>query len=100
MVGKIFKFRSKLIPYPGMGGWRFLYLPKKESAQIKEKFGKYAKGWGSLPITTTIGKTSWNSSIFPDSKEGCYLLPLKAAVRKKEDIFDDDTVTFTLKLRV
>ena len=82
-----------------MSAWRFLTVPKKESTEIKEKFGKYAKGWGSLPVSVTIGKTTWNTSIFPDKKSGSYLLPLKAKVRKAEDIFDDSVVKFTVTLR-
>lgn len=99
MAGAAYQLRSKVIPYPGMNAWRFLALPKKEAAQIKEKHGKRAKGWGSLPVRVTIGETSWDTSIFPDKKSGTYVLPLKAAVRKKEAITDQDTVSFALTLR-
>lgn len=84
--------------YPGMSAWRFLVLPKKEGGEIKERYGKSARGWGSLPVSASIGKTEWKTSIFPDKKSGTYLLPLKAKVRKDEDIFDDDSVQFTIKL--
>jgi len=94
-----YKLKSNVFVYPGMSAWRFLTVPKKESTEIKEKFGKYAKGWGSLPVSVTIGKTTWNTSIFPDKKSGSYLLPLKAKVRKAEDIFDDSVVKFTVTLR-
>lgn len=82
-----------------MAAWRFLGLPTKEAKEIKENYGKSAKGWGSLPVTVTIGKTTWDTSIFPDKKSGTYLLPLKGQVRKAEDIGDTDTVTFTLRVR-
>ena len=90
-------FKSSVIVYPGMSGWRFLFIPKHKSREIKEKFGKSAKGWGSLPVFATIGKTTWKTSIFPDKKSGTYLLPLKAQVRKKENIYDDDNVSFVIK---
>jgi hypothetical protein len=98
-MNRDFKVRSKVWLYPGMAGWHFLTLPKKEGADIKLKFGKQAKGWGSLPVSVTLGTTTWSTSIFPDSKMGSYLLPLKASVRKKEDIVAGDMVTFTLTLR-
>ena len=82
-----------------MGGWRFLGLPQKDGKEIKEKFGKQAKGWGSLPVLVTIGTTTWKTSIFPDKKSGTYLLPLKAEVRKKEGIVDKEKVSFTIQLR-
>lgn len=87
-----------MLVYPGMAAWRFLYVPQKDSAALKEKYGTHARGWGSLPVRATIGKTSWGTSIFPDKKSGCYLLPLKAAVRKVEGIDDEDTVRFAIEL--
>ena len=94
-----YTLRSKVWVYPGMAAWRFIGLPKKESEKIREKFGAHAKGWGSLPVSVTIGKTRCDTSIFPDKKSGTYLLPLKAAVRRAESIDDDSTVTYVLRLR-
>jgi len=94
-----YTFRSKVWVYPGMSAWRFIGVPEKEGKEIKEKFGTHAKGWGSLPVTVTIGDTTWDTSIFPDKKSGSYLLPLKAKVRKAEGIADDSVVTYALKLR-
>lgn len=88
--------KSNVLVYPGMAAWRFLVLPVKEGKEIKEKFGKQARGWGSLPVSVTIGTTSWKTSIFPDKKSGTYLLPLKAQIRKAEDIADDDMVRFSI----
>ena len=80
--------------------WHFISVPKKQSEQIKRSFGARAKGWGSIPVTVTLGKTSWQTSIFPDKKAGAYLLPLKAGVRKKEGVFKGDIVTFFIEIRV
>ncbi len=99
MVTGAYKLKSNVFVYPGMSAWRFLALPKKQGQEIKEKFGARAKGWGSLPVSVTIGKTVWETSIFPDKKSGTYLLPLKAKIRKAEGISDDSTVTFSLRLR-
>ena len=90
--------KSKVMVYPGMSAWRFLVVPKKEGLEIKETHGKSACGWGSLPVFASIGKTKWKTSIFPDKKSGTYLLPLKAQIRKAEEIFDDDSVQFTITL--
>ncbi len=99
MPTNIYKMRSKVWPYPGMAGWRFLTLPKKQGQEIKQKFGKNARGWGSLPVSVTIGTTVWNTSIFPDKISGSYVLPLKAKVRKMESISDHSTISFVLTLR-
>jgi hypothetical protein len=100
MKKKHFKLRSEVVPYPGMGGWHFLYVAKKQSEAIKKDFAGMKRGWGSLPVMVTLGKTKWKTSIFPDKKAGVYLLPLKADVRKKEGIQAGDSVSFAIELLV
>lgn len=92
-------FKAKLWIYPGQAAWHFITVPKKESADLKEKYGKNARGWGSLPVSVTVGKTTWQTSIFPDRKSGTYLLPVKAEVRRKEEIEENDSITVSLKVR-
>lgn len=91
--------KSKVWVYPGMAGWHFVTLPKKQSTEIKSRFGLRKRGWGSLPAMVTVHKTSWKTSIFPDKKAGVYLLPLKADVRKKEKITAGGTITFLVEVR-
>lgn len=90
--------KAKVWLYPGMAGWHFIYVGKSQSKEIKESLGGVRRGFGSVPVTATVGKTSWDTSIFPD-KSGAYLLPLKALVRRKEGIFADKTITFSIVLR-
>lgn len=92
-------FTAKLWLYPGNAAWHFITVPKKESTQIKEKHGKNARGWGSLPVSVTVGKTTWETSIFPDSKTGTYLLPVKAVVRRAEGIGEGDSLSISLIIR-
>ena len=99
MAAGTYNLKSKVFVYPGMSAWRFLGLPEKQGREIKKEFGSHAKGWGSLPVSVTVGKTTWDTSIFPDKKSGSYLLPLKAKVRKTENVSDDSTVMFSLTLR-
>ena len=49
-------------------------------------------GFGSVRIAVTVGITSWKTSIFPDSKTGTYLLPVKEAVRAAEELETGDDV--------
>ena len=96
---RIYSFTSNVVVYPGIAAWRFLGLPVKDAVQIRGMYSASAKGWGSLPVSVTIGKTTWDTSIFPDTKSGTYLLPLKAQIRKAEDIADTDAVSVKLKIR-
>ncbi len=96
-MSKIFKIKSRVWLYPGIAGWHFVGIPRKESEKI-EGLQKLKKGFGSVPVAATVGKTTWNTSIFPDKKSGTYLLPIKVEVRKKENIFSGDEITVTLKI--
>lgn len=99
-----YKIRSIVWLYPGPptggGSWHFVSIPQDISEDIKNNFGDMKRGWGSLPVMVTIGKTSWRTSIFPDKKAGGYLLPLKADVRKKEGIVADDKIELLLEILV
>ncbi len=95
----IYKVRSKIWLYPGMTGWHFLTISEKQSKEIKKTFEGKSRGWGSLPVEVTLGKTKWRTSIFPDKKSGTYLLPLKAAVRMKEGVAHGDTVNFSIQIK-
>jgi hypothetical protein len=75
-------------------------VPKDVSLNIKKKFGGNARGWGSLPVVAKIEKTAWETSVFPDSKSGTYLLPLKATVRKSVGLYEKDTAQVRLTIRV
>lgn len=91
---------AKLWIYPGEhANWHFLTIPKKESALIKKNYGSVSKGWGSLPVSVTIKKITWETSIFPDNKSGTYLLPVKAKVRTNAGAEVDDTIRFIIKIR-
>lgn len=99
MKKKSFSFTAKVWLYPGeTASWHFVTLPKTLGQEIKKSFGSLAKGFGSLPVAVTIGKTIWNTSIFPDSRAGTYILPLKAKVRNVEDIFIEDEVDVKIKI--
>ena len=86
--------------WPGDAAWHFVSLPKDLTEEINARFGDRKRGWGSLPVTVTIGSTSWDTSIFLDKKSATFVLPLKADVRKKEGISVDRTVDVMIALRV
>lgn len=87
---KPFIIKNDVWIYPGMAGWHFVYVQDTISKKIKKDVPS-KRGFGSIPVTLKLGKTEWTTSIFP-TKEGPYLLPLKASVRKKEGIEAGDKV--------
>lgn len=100
MSGPTFRLKAKVWLYAGKSAWHFATLPKRVTNQIKSLFGGLERGWGSFPVSVTIGKTTWQTSIFPDSKTATFLLPLKAEVRKKESLVEGKTITIKIELLV
>lgn len=89
-----FIIKEKIWKYSGNGGWYFITIPKNESQIIKEISTK--NRWGSVPITANIGKSSWKTSVFRDTKINAYLLPIKKEIRIKENISDGDRIELKL----
>lgn len=79
-------FTGSIWKHDGDAAWWFITLPHEDSADIQQWAADKKSAWGSIKVTATIGTTSWQTSLFPDSKVGGYLLPVKAAVRKKEQL--------------
>jgi hypothetical protein len=96
MAKSVYRFKTKLWKYQGDAAWYFVSLPKKESLDIKAMQKGARRGFGSIRVTVTIGKTTWQTSIFP-TKQGPYLLPIKASVRKAGDLFEDDMVAYSVR---
>lgn len=98
---KVYKVRSQVWLHPGeMGAWHFTNLDKKLSSEFREKYGEKKRGFGSIPVLVTIGKTSWKTSVFPDKRSGTYLLPLKAQVRRAEGVEAGEIVKFSIAPRL
>ncbi len=98
---KTYTISSELWVYPTeKAAWHFVTVGKRESAHIKKDQQKNQKGvrrgFGSIPVKVTIGKTTWTTSIFPNAKDGTYLLPVKSSVRKAEGLFEGDMVQASL----
>lgn len=94
-----YRIAAKVWLYQGKAAWHFVTLPKDQSDAIRWLYGGAKRGWGSLPVAVTIRETRWMTSIFPDRKAGTYLLPLKAEIRRKENIRVGDTLRFRLEVR-
>jgi len=78
--------------------WHFITLPVSLSKEIKDIVGDQTKGWGSIPVEACIGNTTWNTSIFPDKKFNSFVLPLKASVRKLENILDGQVIQVAITI--
>jgi Domain of unknown function (DUF1905) len=76
--------------------WTFATVPPELSDDLRERIGPRG-GFGSIPVEVTIGASTWRTSVFPDKESGCFVLPIKSAVRKAEAISAGDKAEISLK---
>lgn len=97
-VDETYTFAAELWPHTGEGSWTFVTVPAGVSADIKELPRPRRPGFGSLRVKVQLGSTSWTTSIFPEAASGCYVLPVKKAVRTAEKVDHGDVVEVELTL--
>lgn len=94
----IYNLKSILWRYPSeKAAWYFLSVDKNISDKIKKDFSHLRKGFGSLPASVTTGDSTWKTSIFPQ-KDGPYILPVKAKVRKDKGFGEGDEIVFSVSI--
>lgn len=90
-------FSAEIWVYSGKAAWFFVTVPEAESGYIRMIAGQKPKrGWKSVKVRVKIGQSEWQTSMFPDSKTGCYLLPIKAEIRKQENIGARDIIEISV----
>ena len=93
-----FEFDGTLWLYTAAkASWHFVTVPKEISDQIRFFVGRAAPGFGSVRVSVTVGTTTWKTSIFPDKASGCYFLPVKADVRKSENLHLGDGARYVIQ---
>ncbi|MEO0493860.1 MAG: DUF1905 domain-containing protein [Actinomycetota bacterium] len=58
------------------------------------------RGFGSVKVGVQIGDTTWSTPVFPDTKSGCFVLPIKQAVRRAEQVDVGDSVEVDLTVTI
>lgn len=91
------EFTGRILFWQGPAPWFFVTVPAKQSRDLKTISGLVTYGWGVIPVHVRIGRTEFKTSLFP--KDGRYLVPVKASVRKAENLQEGDNVTVRLEVR-
>lgn len=89
-------FNGEIWFWKGPAPWYFVTVPEEQCHDLKAISGIVTYGWGMIPVTVRIGKTAYKTSLWP--KDGRYIVPIKASVRKAENIEEGDTVTIQLEV--
>ena len=79
-----FDFSAKIFEWRGPAPFFYVKVPDEIAEEIAAMASQLTYGWGVIPVKAKIGKTTFTTSLFP--KDGGYLLGLKVAVRKPENL--------------
>lgn len=87
-------------PAGGASGssWFFVTIDGETAVEIRLASLGLTAGFGSLKVQASIGRTTWQTSIFPHRESGGWMLPVKASVRKAEGIDAGDEVRGRLEI--
>jgi hypothetical protein len=91
-------FDGELFFWRGPSPYHFVAVPENEGAEIHAVSSLVTYGWGVIPVLARIGETSWTTSLFP--KEGGYVVPIRASVRKSEAVELGDNIRVSLSIEV
>lgn len=91
------EFTGRIWCWRGPAPWYFVTVPPEQSHDLQEISGLVTYGWGMIPVRVRIGRTEWNTSLWP--KDGRYIVPIKAHVRESERIDEGDEVRLKLAVR-
>ena len=92
------EFSGVIWYWKGPAPWYFVTVPEEQCLDLQATSSFVSYGWGMIPVTAQIGGTEWTTSLFP--KDGQYVVPLKADVRKSEKLQEGDTVAVHLVIPV
>jgi hypothetical protein len=91
------EFGGEIWYWRGPAPWYFITVPEEQCLDLQTTSAVVSYGWGMIPVTAQIGETKWTTSLFP--KDGRYIVPVKAGVRKAEGLDEGDSVAVRLIIR-
>ena len=91
-------FLGRLWKHGGKSSWWFISLPVKDAEDLERFCSHRKRSFGSIRVTANIGETSWQTSLFRDKKSNSYLLPVKAKVRTKEKLVEENSYEVTISV--
>jgi hypothetical protein len=92
-----FAFSGELWYWRGPAPYHFITVPPDAARAIHAVAAEVTYGWGMIPVRVRIGESAWETALWP--KDGGYVLPVKDAFRKAEELALGETVAVRLAVR-
>jgi hypothetical protein len=90
------EFSGEILYWRGPAPYYFVFVPDDKCVDLHAISKHVSYGWGVIPVEARIGRTVFETSLFP--KDGGYLVPVKDRVRNAEGLDAGETVTVRLKV--
>ena len=91
-----FEFTGPLWHWRGPSPFYFVRVPERECQDLAELAADVTYGWGMIPVEVTVGAHRWETSLWP--KDGGYLVPIRARIRRDLGLDVDDEVSVALRV--
>ena len=92
------EFSGEIWFWKGPSPFHFVTVPEDFCDALDATAGLVSYGWGMIPVRVRIGDTDWKTALWP--KNGRYIVPLKQAVRRAEQLEVGATTTIRLAVDV
>lgn len=92
-----FRFETTVLYWRGPSPYFFAPIPPEHAEELRRVSKLVTYGWGMVPVDVTLGDVAFYTALFP--KDETYLLPLKAAVRRKSNITAGDTISVDMTIQ-
>ena len=91
-----FQFAGSVWYWRGPSPYYFVRVPQQQCEDLADLAADVTYGWGMIPVEVTLGGHTWETSLWP--KDGGYVVPIRARVRRDLGIDTDDVVTVQLTI--
>lgn len=92
--GTTLSFEGPLWHWRGPAPYYFVRMPPDLAEEVADVAADVTYGWGMVPVEVRLDRYVWETSLWP--KDGGYLVPVRAEVRRALGLEADDAVTVRL----
>lgn len=93
----VYDFEAVLWRWRDDSAWHFVTVPADVADDIEDTV-PIRGGFGSVKVEVSVGATTWSTSLFPSAELESFVLPMKKAVRQREDLRENAPVAITLRI--
>ena len=91
VTGPVFEWCGPAPPH-------FVALAEDDAALVRDVAAAVTYGWGMVPVAVRMGEARWTTALWP--KDGTYVVPLKLAARRSEQVVTGDVVDLVVTIDV